>query len=191
MFCFGYEQRGSPSAGLLASGILANPMHAIINTKDALKFVDHVTIYTDGNEELKEQLGDKLTEGMSIDSREVASIHAGQEQTDVYLDFEDGSSQGLAFLVHKPDMTLTSSLVEDLGLETVPGIGIKVSPPFNQTSVEGVFAAGDCCSPVRTIPNALSMGSSAGCGLARQLPKSTWRKASKAHANGLNGGIVS
>jgi thioredoxin reductase len=191
MFCFGYEQSGSPSAGLLATGMLANPMHAIINAKDALKFVDHVTIYTDSNEELKQQLSDKLIEGMSTDSRSVTTIRGSKEQTGLYLDFDDGESQHLAFLVHKPDMKLSSSLVEDLGLETVPGIGIKVSPPFNQTSVEGVFAAGDCCSPMRIIPNAMSMGSSAGCGLARQLPKSTWRAGVEAKINGENSGFAS
>jgi gliotoxin/aspirochlorine biosynthesis thioredoxin reductase len=176
MFSFGYEQRGSPSAGLLASGALAHPMHATSNVKDALKFVDHVTVYTDGNEEVHQTLSNSLIEGMNIDNRKIVKIRTNHGSSGVFLDLEDGQSQQVAFLVHKPDMILAPELVTDLGLETSPGMGIKVRPPFNETSVDGVFAAGDCCSMMRIIPNAWNMGASAGCGLAKQLPKSVWPK---------------
>lgn len=183
MFCYGYEQSGSTSAGLLATGILADPAHAITNAKDALKFVENVIVFTDGNDQLKQQLSDQLPDGMSIDNRSITAIRSSENRTGLYLDFSDKDSHRIAFLVHKPDMVLPADLVADLGLETVPGIGIKVSPPFNQTSLEGVFAAGDCCTPMRNIPNALSTGAAAGCGLARQLPPSTRRLAAKARTN--------
>ncbi|KAI1457511.1 thioredoxin reductase [Annulohypoxylon moriforme] len=171
MFCFGYELRGSSTAGLLAIGVLANPMHALTNARDAQKFVDSVTIYTDGNPSLAGELSGKLDEGMRIDDRKIRRLHKSQDDKGIHIELNDGEKVALAFIVHKPDLQVDTTLPAQLGCECVPGFGIKVNPPFNSTSVDGVFAAGDCCSPLRMIPNAMSMGSFAGCGLARELPR--------------------
>lgn len=171
MFCFGYEHRGSLDAGLLAIGVLANAGHAIINAQDAHKFADTITIYTDHNPSLAAELSTKLQEGMQIDDRKIKQLHKDPEGKGITVEFECGERKLMAFLVHKPELTVDPTLPEQLGVQCVPGFGIKVTPPFNQTSVEGVYAAGDCCSPLRMIPNAMSMGSFAGCGLARELPR--------------------
>lgn len=171
MFCFGYELRGSSTAGLLAIGVLANPTHALTNARDAQKFVETVTIYTDANPSLAAELSEKLDEGMQVDDRKIRRLFKNQETKGIHIELEDGEQAALAFIVHKPDLQVDTTLPAQLGCECIPGFGIKVTPPFNSTSVDGVFAAGDCCSPLRMIPNAMSMGSFAGCGLARELPR--------------------
>ena len=59
--------------------------------------------------------------------------------------------------------------MEQLGLELGPQGEIKVTPPFNQTSVPGVFAAGDVATPMRSAIMAISMGATAGVGLVKEL----------------------
>ena len=46
---------------------------------------------------------------------------------------------------------------------------IEVSAPFNQTSVPGVFAAGDCATPMKAVMQAVTMGSFAAVGAVSQL----------------------
>lgn len=176
MFCFGYEHRGSASAGLLAIGVLADPKHAITNAQDARKFVENVTIYTDGDEALKLSLASRLTEGLHVDDRKIAKLCKYAEGDGIEIHFDSGEKEVQAFLVHKPSLNVDLSLPRQLGVECVEGFGIKVIPPFNQTNISGVYAAGDCCSMLRMIPNAMSMGSFAGCGLARELPPRQSRK---------------
>jgi pyruvate/2-oxoglutarate dehydrogenase complex dihydrolipoamide dehydrogenase (E3) component len=43
--------------------------------------------------------------------------------------------------------------------------------PFYETNVSRFFAAGDCASPFKMIPNAMFQGSNAGAGIARELPR--------------------
>lgn len=171
MFCFGYELRSASTAGVLATGILSHANHVITNACDARKFVDTVIIYTDGNTLLADELSTKLQPGMQVDNRKLRQIQKDHDdRPGVSLAFDVGDMQSLAFLVHKPELRVATDLVVQLGCEYVPGSGIKVVPPFNSTNVEGVYAAGDCASPLRNIPNAMSMGSFVGCGIARELP---------------------
>ena len=46
---------------------------------------------------------------------------------------------------------------------------IKVNPPFFQTSVKGVFAAGDSVSPMKIVAQALFSGAAVGAGAPSQL----------------------
>lgn len=171
MFCFGYEHQGSRTAGVLAVGTLAHPGHAITNAQDAHKFVESVTIYTNGDSSLAEELAVKVPEGIHVENRRIKRLVKGTDDRGICIEFDEGEQILLAFVVHKPDLSVDRTLSDQLGVECIPGMGIKVTPPFNRTSVEGVYAAGDCCSPLRMIPNAMSMGSFAGCGIARELPR--------------------
>lgn len=64
---------------------------------------------------------------------------------------------------------MNGPFVQQLGLETGSQGEIKVNAPFNETSVHGVFAAGDAASQLRVVPNAIYGGSLAGGGLIAQL----------------------
>jgi len=53
---------------------------------------------------------------------------------------------------------------------------ITVNPPFNQTSVKGVFAAGDCSSPMQTVTAALHSGTCTGGGAPLQIQAETYKQ---------------
>lgn len=87
----------------------------------------------------------------------------------VTLEFADGASKKEKFLVNNP-LTMTSGpFVEQLGLATTSTGDIQAEAPFYQTSVRGVFAAGDCITPYKVIPGAISSGCNAAVGAATQL----------------------
>ena len=60
--------------------------------------------------------------------------------------------------------------MQQLGLETVPPLGdLKVLQPFLQTSVRGVFAAGDNMVMAKAVPTAIANGAMAAGGAAMQI----------------------
>ena len=71
--------------------------------------------------------------------------------------------------MHKPKNQLNGPFVEQLSLEMTEMGVIKTSPPFYETSVAGVFAVGDCASPMPAVVNAVAMGAFAAGGLVGQL----------------------
>lgn len=71
--------------------------------------------------------------------------------------------------VYHPPVEINGPFAKQLGLETGSQGEIKVSLPFNEASVSGVFACGDAASQTRIVPNAIYGGSLAGRGLIAQL----------------------
>lgn len=71
--------------------------------------------------------------------------------------------------IYPPAVEINGPFAKQLGLETGEQGEIKVSLPFNETSVSGVFACGDAASQTRIVPNATYGGSLAGRGLIAQL----------------------
>ena len=64
---------------------------------------------------------------------------------------------------------LKGDIAQQLGLELTPMGDVMVSPPFFQTSLRGVFAAGDDASPIKIANNALFAGAAVGAGVTAQL----------------------
>ena len=172
MFRFGYEQRGTHSAGLLALDGLANVFHATKLADDAHKFTQHITIYTNGNQRLASEIETSLeSKDINVDNRTIKRLVKSGKESEAVIEFENGETCRQGFLVHRPLSKLNNSLPQQLELAFSPLGEIKVTPPFYQTSVDGIFAAGDCASPLKIIPNAVTMGSYAGAGIAKELPK--------------------
>ena len=191
MFQFGYEQRGLRSAGLLALDGLANPVPAASLADDALKFTDTVTIYTNSNPTLAAQISDSLqTSDILVDDRKIlrlskpeasatSSFSPSSTSTGIAIEFVNGGMTVEGFLVHRPITVLNRSIPEELGLEYGSIGEVRTLPPFCKTSLEGVYAAGDCASMMKIIPNAINMGAYAGAGIARELPKRITQSASR------------
>jgi thioredoxin reductase len=174
MFTFGYEQRGSETAALLAKDSLASVPHAMMVLQDTAKFARRTIIYCDGNPTLAKELTAALTtEGVDakVDDRRIVRLSKGPAGTKVVIGFEDGTEGTDDFMVHQPATKPPAWITDQLQLEFDVMGNIKVNGFFHTTSVPGVFAAGDCASPFKIIPNALSMGANAGAGLARELPR--------------------
>jgi thioredoxin reductase len=46
---------------------------------------------------------------------------------------------------------------------------IRTLPPFYETDASGVFAVGDCATPVKAVSQAMAMGSFASAGIIGRL----------------------
>lgn len=104
-----------------------------------------------------------------VEERKIAKLIKGEIEAQVEVVFEDGEKKMEGFLAHKPIGKPNGPWVEQLGLETTPQGDIKVNLPFNETSVPGVFAAGDCSSMVKAASMSLSSGAIVAAGIASSL----------------------
>jgi pyruvate/2-oxoglutarate dehydrogenase complex dihydrolipoamide dehydrogenase (E3) component len=88
---------------------------------------------------------------------------------DVVIHLSDGSQHRVGWIVFESGNFLSTPMVAiQLGLEVNKTSGIKVGP-WHETSVSGVFAAGDCVSMSKHIPAAVNYGFVAGEAVHLQL----------------------
>ncbi|MCJ1247518.1 hypothetical protein MMC30_004732 [Trapelia coarctata] len=168
LFCHGFEERGAASAGVLAVGFITQPPLILHMARMASPLAEHVTVYSHGNEELTAQV-QKEFEGkpLTVEPRKITALERKGEHVTVY--FEDGDSREEAFLVSVPPAKINGPFHEQLGLDVEPMGFIKTTPPFNETSLPGVFAVGDCGTMMKAVPQAIAMGSFGAAGLVAQL----------------------
>ncbi|RAH59071.1 thioredoxin reductase glit-like protein [Aspergillus piperis CBS 112811] len=183
LFCKGYEDRSAKRAGVLAIQSAANVPMAMHQAENAAQLAEQVTIYTNGQEALNSQLAATLVDKGSttvfkVDNREITGVSLNGDDlsnpVSVQVQLADGSQVEEAFLVHNPDTQVKSALATQLGLDLapsfVPGTGdIAAAAPFYQTSIRGVFAAGDCMTPYKVVAGAISSGCNAAVAASAQL----------------------
>ncbi|UKZ72375.1 hypothetical protein TrVFT333_000004 [Trichoderma virens FT-333] len=172
LFCDGYEDRGASSAGVLAIGDVANVSPALNLARMAKRLAEKVVIYTNGATELMDQIVAALGSDpvITFDNRRVVRLEkVDEDRSETIVYFDDGSSVSQGFLVHKPKTEVNGPFAKQLSLEMTETGAIKTNLPFYETSVNGVFAVGDCASSMPAVVNALAMGAFAAGGLAAQL----------------------
>ena len=140
-----------------------------------------MTVYTHGSEKLGDEFKGIIgsTPNFNVETRKIKKLIKGPEDAEVIVRFEDGSEQKEGFLAHRPKTALNGPLAEQLCLELTEMGDYKTEPPFSQTSLPGVFAAGDCSAPAKIVPNALMTGALVGAGVAAQLQAEDQMAASK------------
>ncbi|KAJ0365830.1 hypothetical protein COL154_004107 [Colletotrichum chrysophilum] len=129
----------SASAGVLAVEDVAKAPVALHLARMAKRLARKVTIYTNGASELKDQIVTSLGK-------------------DPIIELDD-----------RRVIRLEKVREEQLQLELTEAGAIKTSQPFYETTVQGVFAVGDCASTMPAVVNALAMGAFAAGGLVAQL----------------------
>ncbi|KAI0106169.1 FAD/NAD(P)-binding domain-containing protein [Nemania sp. FL0031] len=174
LFCHGYEERGAQSAGILASGFLGNTMFAPPVSRMANRLAATVNIYTDGNAALGTEIRATLksTKRFHIENRKIKSFTKDpdvQGEVGILVTLEDGTVNREGFVAHVPNVELNGSFAKDLGVDIAPQGHINALPPFFNTNVPGVFAAGDCATVLKSVPTATMMGSFVAAGLAHAL----------------------
>ncbi|KAH7323794.1 putative pyridine nucleotide-disulfide oxidoreductase [Rhexocercosporidium sp. MPI-PUGE-AT-0058] len=178
LFCHGYEERGASTAGVLAMDDCAPAPAALHMARFANRLVQKVTIYTHDNDSVTKDIEQALSQcnpdsktrkNVNIDSRKIAKFVKGGKGGEIEVHFEDGEKKLEGFLAHKPKGALNVPFVDQLGLEVTPQGDIKTTPPFQETSVRGVFAGGDSATPMKAATVALSAGGLLAAGIAAQL----------------------
>ncbi|KAF2201397.1 putative thioredoxin reductase glit-like protein [Delitschia confertaspora ATCC 74209] len=174
LFCHGHEDRGQKSVGVLAIELMAQvPMITNGLIRNALQFSETVTVYTNSGEAVANTLSGMIVDlgdHVKIDNRHIVRFIKEPTGAAVTIEFDDGSKVTEGFLVHGPRNEMALEFAKDLNLEKMPSGGeLKVTPPFNETTEPGCFAAGDCGSMGKIIVAGVAFGTFAATGIVKQL----------------------
>jgi thioredoxin reductase len=187
--CDGFEQKGTP-IGMLE---FTTPMmgHMVYM---ALQFDSRVTIFSNGpiskDEGIQQAWKMSKALGAKLDERKIKRlVNNGPTHRDgVTIEFEEGEPVTLGFIGHRPPtVNRAQDLVEQLGLETVPaeqGGHVAIKDMMQQTSVKGVFAAGDTSTMMKQVTVAMGEGVKAAAGAGKQLGEEMIEVALKAMEEG-------
>lgn len=162
-YCHAWEVRDEPLA-VVGNGETGIEMAALLNNWSA-----DLVLCTNGKAELSADQR-TLLENHKILVREEKIIRLegnnGRLETIVFETSEQIARHGILI---RPKQTLRSNLAEKLGCELNEFNLIKTTNVFNETSVKGVYAAGDITSSMQAIAVAVFQGSAAASGLNHAL----------------------
>lgn len=161
-YCHGYEVRHERT-GILGNGDMAFDFTRLISnwTKD-------LTLFTNGPAALTEAQREKLGQHqVEVIENEIEKLVHKQGQLE-QLVFKDGSRFNLKALYAPSPFEQHCKIPEQLGCELTEEGYIKTDAS-NETSIEGVYAVGDNASRMRTVANAVAMGTAAGIALSKKM----------------------
>jgi thioredoxin reductase len=161
-YCHGYEVRDEKT-GILGNGEYAFEFSGLISnwTKD-------LTLFTNGPSTLTPDQTAKLERhNIGIVETEIERLdHAGGQLQRIV--FKNGTSTPLKALYARSPFEQHCSIPEALGCERSEEGYLKIDP-MQRTSTPGVFACGDNATRIRTVANAVSMGTTAGMMVNKEL----------------------
>lgn len=161
-YCHGYEYKGQQT-GILVNGDIAFEFGRLIKN-----WTRNLTIFTNGKSTVTEENRKQLEEtGITIIEKELREI----QHKDGYLTnviFTDGESYDLDALYAKLPFEQHCLIPEKLGCVLSDSGYIQVDG-FQQTSVPGIYAAGDNTAMLRSVSSAVATGTAAGAFINREL----------------------
>ncbi len=168
-YCHGYENRHQPT-GILTNGDMAFHYAALIS-----QLTSHLTIYTNGPSTLSPEHTQLMQQNnIPVVTREIKELlhNNGHLQG---LAFVDGSTVALPTLYARAPFEQHCAIPQQLGC-ALTDTGLLLADNFFQTTVPGVYAAGDCMSPMRAVANAVAGGLSAGAFINRELTEKAFHQ---------------
>jgi len=161
-FCHGYEVRDKRIA------IIGNAPETIDYAHLIRNWTEDLTVLTNGPSLLDE------TKLSSIEAKGIKLVHEGI--TEVLHDkgqvkavvFADGRSQKIDTLFLRSRTTIPTLLTAGLGVGRSEADLINVDF-MQRTNVPGVYACGDCTTPMRSLSTAMASGTMAGASIVHEL----------------------
>ncbi|KAK2874949.1 hypothetical protein FQN49_001923 [Arthroderma sp. PD_2] len=178
------EKHGRVPVAVLAVGELAELTMALHTVWQIRQFASSVRVYTHGDPELAQELAARVSPDAAI-TVEAACIQQLEPDADsshgVVVQLDNGNSDK-AYLYHRRAAQLKGSdpFARQLKLELTESGAIRISArvPY-MTSMDGVYAGGDCASlGQRTLFKALAMGEGVAAAVAARLERGRWRNVS-------------
>lgn len=161
-YCHGYEVRHQKT------GIIANGDHGFELATLISNWTNDLTLYTNGTSTFSVEQKVKLKKHqISIIEAEIQRI----EHKEGYIQkihFKNGTSTPLKAIYARLPFVQHSSIPQELGCELTQDGYIKIDPA-QRTSIPGVYACGDNTTRMRTIANAVTMGTTTGLMVNKEL----------------------
>ena len=161
-FCHGYEVR-QEKTGILGNGTLAFDFARLISnwTNDLTLFTNGTSTFTTEQKEQLEKHNIEIVE-TAVEKLEHMNGHLQN------VIFRDGSKFSMKVLYATVPFEQYCTIPALLGCELTEEGHIKVDP-FMETTIAGVFACGDNATTMRTVANAVAMGTTAGMVLSKKM----------------------
>jgi thioredoxin reductase len=163
-YCHGYEVKGGRIGLLYSTPASLHVTRLLGDWTDNLVLLSNGLDVPDVEEGRIEATGVRVLEGRVLEILHESGRMRG-------LRMENGSTVELDAMFAHPRVMPSARLHEDLGLETLDaplGPYLKINDEF-ETSVRGVFAAGDLAGPRHNITGAMHGGSLGAVGCHRSL----------------------
>jgi thioredoxin reductase len=161
-YCHGYEVKYERT-GILSNGAGGFEFTGLISnwTKD-------LTLFTNGKSTLTSNQAQKLySHGIQIIETEIARLEhiSGQIQQIIYI---DGTSTSIKALYAPIPFVQQCDIPEALGCDLTDE-GYLKTDFIQRTSVHGIYACGDNATRLRTVANAVAMGTTAGMMVNKEI----------------------
>lgn len=161
-YCHGYEVRDE------ATGILGNGDYGFEFSVLIANWTRQLTLFTNGQSTLSPVQTEKIrSHKIPIVEKIIAQLdhHNGLLKQVI---FKDGTVTHINALYVRPSFDQHCSIPEVLGCELTEDGYLKVDN-FQKTTVHGVYACGDNTTRIRTVANAVAMGTTAGMMVNKEL----------------------
>jgi len=161
-YCHGFEVRHQKT-GILANGDIAFEVSSLISN-----WTDDLTLYTNGKSTLtKEQVGKLLKHKISIVETGIDRLQHKEGYIENII-FKDHKKAPVKALYARLPFVQHSSVPGTLGCEITSDGYIKIDA-VQKTTMPGIYACGDNTTRIRTVANAVSMGTTTGMMVNREL----------------------
>jgi thioredoxin reductase len=161
-YCHGYEVRNEKT-GILGNGEYGFEFSGLISN-----WTDDLTLFTEGASTLTAEQTERIERhGIKLIEKEIEKLeHTGGHLQKII--FKDGTTTAIKALYTRSPFEQHCTIPEILGCELTDEGYIKVDT-FQQTTVQGVFACGDNTTRMRTVANAVAMGTTAGMMVNKEI----------------------
>lgn len=161
-YCDGYEVRGK---ALAVYGENEAALHQVMLLRN---LTTNLTLCPAEGWELTGAQREKLTRyGIRVLELPIAALESTGDQLEA-IRFIDGNSLSCDALFIRPKTTHNAPFARELGCSVNAQNVVQVDVR-GRTSVEGVYAAGDIASPMRSVAIAVAQGAAAGYGINAEL----------------------
>lgn len=161
-YCHGYEVRHQKT-GILANGDTGFELATLISN-----WTTDLTLFTNSKSTLTEPQRLKLNKHRILIVEEQISQLENKNGFIQHIVMADGVKLPLKALYARPPFTQHSSIPQALGCELTPEGYIKIDGA-HRTTIPGIYACGDNVTRMRTVANAVSMGTTTGLMLNNEL----------------------
>ncbi len=161
-YCHGYEVRNEKT-GILGNGEHGNELAKLISN-----WTNDLTLYTNGKSNLTLEQTEKLEKRkIKIVEKEIQQLEHKNGYLHTIL-FKDGTKTEVKAMYSRNSFEQHCKVPEALGCELNDEGYIKVNP-FQETTVDGVYACGDNTTRLRSVANSVSMGTTAGMMASKRM----------------------
>ncbi|MDI9256793.1 NAD(P)/FAD-dependent oxidoreductase [Flavobacterium sp. YZ-48] len=160
-YCHGYEVRHTKT------GILGNGDYAFELSKMISNWTKDLTIYTNGVSTLTAEQVKKLeAHHIQIVEDEMVKLNHNNGYLQEIV-FQNGNTAPLTALYSLRPFVQHCTIPESLGCALTEDGYLKVNG-FQETTVNGIYACGDNTTRMRTVANAVAMGTAAGMAASKK-----------------------